>query len=94
MVIIFLLSFVRTVALAAQSVHVQRVMRQVKTTQLCILDSLLQFLILELDNLTALRTDLVVMRITVIAFFVLGRVPELMFDNQTGIDKYCKVSRG
>lgn len=73
MVIIFLLSFVRTVALAAQSVHVQRVMRQVKTTQLCILDSLLQFLILELDNLTALRTDLVVMRITVIAFFRIGK---------------------
>ena len=42
---------------------------------------------LEFGNLAALRADLVMMRITVIAFFVLRGISELMLDNQPGIDK-------
>ena len=87
MVIIFLLSFVCAVALATQAVHVQRIMRQVKAAQPGILNGVLQFLVLEFGNLAALRADLVMMRITVIAFFVLRGISELMLDNQPGIDK-------
>ena len=87
MVIIFLLSFVCAVALATQAVHVQRIMRQVKAAQPGILNGMLQFLVLEFGNLAALRADLVMMRITVIAFFVLRGISELMLDNQPGIDK-------
>jgi hypothetical protein len=87
MVIIFLLSFVCAVALATQAVHVQRIMRQVKAAQPGILNGVLQFLVLEFGNLAALCADLVMMRITVIAFFVLRGISELMLDNQPGIDK-------
>ena len=87
MVIIFLLSFVCAIALATQAVHVQRIMRQVKAAQSGILNGVLQFLVLEFGNLAALCADLVMMRITVIAFFVLRGISELMLDNQPGIDK-------
>ncbi len=87
MVIIFLLPFVCAVALATQPVHVQRVMCQVEAAQLRILNGVLQLPVLKLDHLAALRADLVMMRITVIAFFVLRGVPELMLDDQAGIDK-------
>ena len=62
-------------------------MCQVEATQLCILNGMLQFLILKLNNLAALGADLVVMRITIVAFLVLGGISKLMLDNQAGIDK-------
>jgi len=62
-------------------------MCQVEATQLCVLNGMLQFLILKLNNLAALGADLVVMRITIVAFLVLGGISKLMFDNQAGIDK-------
>ena len=86
MVIVFLL-LIRAVALAAQPVHVQGVMRQVEAAQLRMLDSMLQFPVLEFDHLAALRAYLVVVRIAVIAFFVLRGIPELVLDNQTGVDE-------
>ena len=51
MVYYFLLSFVCAVALTAQAVHVQRIMRQVKAAQPGILNGVLQFLVLKLNNL-------------------------------------------
>ena len=87
MVFIFLLSFICAVALAAHAVHIQRVMHQVEATQFRILNSILQLLVLKFGDLAALRADLVVMRITVVAFFVLGGVSELVLDDQAGIDK-------
>ena len=45
------------------------IMRQVKAAQPGILNGVLQFLVLEFGNLAALRADLVMMRITVIALF-------------------------
>lgn len=62
-------------------------MRQVETPQSGIFNSMLQLFILKLGHLATLRTDLMMMRIAVITFFVLGRCAKLVLDDQPGIDK-------
>ena len=77
MVIIFLLSLVGTVTLAAQPIHIQRVMRQVETAQLGILDGVLQLLVQKFRHLAALGANLVMVRVAVVALFILGGGAEL-----------------
>lgn len=60
-------------------------MRQVKSVQLGFLDGLPQFIILKLRHLTTLGTYLVMMRIAIVAFFVLGGGAKLVLDDQMGI---------
>ena len=62
-------------------------MRQIKAAQLRIGNRPLQFLILKLHHPSALSTDLMVMRVSIITFFILGRIAKLMLNNQTGVDK-------
>jgi len=46
---------------------------------------MLQLPVLKLGHLSALSAYLVMVRIAIIRFFVLGRVAELMLDDQTSI---------
>ena len=56
---------------------------------------MLQLLVLKLRHPAALCTDLMMMGVAVITFFVLGGISELMFDDQTGIDeKYDGIVKG
>jgi hypothetical protein len=61
--------------------------RKIKTAQFGILNGMLQLLVLKLGHLSALGAYLVMVRIAIITFFVLGRVAELMLDDQTSIYK-------
>jgi hypothetical protein len=58
---------------------------QIESVQLCLLNGLLQLCILKLRHLATLRAYLMMMRIAVITFFVLGRDAELMLDDQMSI---------
>lgn len=62
-------------------------MGEVKAGQFGGCDSTLQFLVVKLGHRAALGADLVMMRVAVVTFFVLGRVAKLVLDNQAGIDE-------
>lgn len=85
--VIILLSFIDSITLTAQPVHIQRIMRQVELAQPGMLYGMLQLFILKLRHLAALRANKMMVSITVITFFILGRIAELMFNYQAGIDQ-------
>lgn len=85
--VIILLSLIDSITLAAQPIHIQRIMRQVEFAQLGMLYGMLQFFILKLRHLTTLGTDKMMMSISIVTFFVLRRIAELMFDYQAGINQ-------
>ena len=85
--VIILLSFIGSITFTAQPIHVQRIMRQVELAQLGMLYGMLQFFVLKLGHLAALRTDKMVVSVSVITFFILGRIAELMLDDQTSINQ-------
>ena len=58
-----------------------------KFLQLRLVDGLTKFLVLEFGHLAAHRANHVMMGFIVVRAFVLGRIAELMFDDQLGIDQ-------
>lgn len=62
-------------------------MRQVEAAKPGVFDGLLQLLVLKLRHLATLGTDLVVMRISIVAFFILGGGTKLVLDDQPCIDQ-------
>lgn len=62
-------------------------MRQVEPAEFGALNGVLQHFVLEFGHLAALDADLMVVRVAVVALLVLGRVTELVLDDQPCIDK-------
>ena len=83
--VVFLHFLVGPLALATQSVDIQRIVCQVETAEPGMLDSMLEIFVQKLRHLAALGTDLMMMRTTIVAPLVLGRVAKLVLDDQTGI---------
>ena len=87
MVIVFVFQFVGTLALAAQPIEIEGIVRQVEAAQFGILDSVAQLLVLKFRHLAALGADLVVVGVAIVTFLVLRRGTELVLDDQPGIDE-------
>lgn len=77
-----LVPLVGPLALAAQAVHIQRIVSQTETLQLGMRNGILKRRILTLRHLPALSTNQVMVRIPVVRLFVLRCGAELMFDDQ------------
>ena len=71
-VVIVLLALVGTLALAAQPIQVEGIVRQAEAAQLRVGHGALQVLALKLHHLAALGASLVLVRVAVLALLVLG----------------------
>lgn len=85
--VVFLHFLVGPLTLATQSVDIQRIVCQVETAEPGVLDSMLEIFVQKLRHLAALGTNLMMMRTTIVAPLVLGRVAKLVLDDQPRVDK-------
>ena len=83
--VVFLHFLVGPFTLAAQTVDVQRIVRQVKAPEPGVLDGVLEVFVLKLRDLATLGANLMMMRAAIVAPFILGGVAKLVLDDQTGI---------
>ena len=85
--VVFQFFLVGTLALAAQSIHVEGIVRQTEAAKLGMLDGVLEVFVLKLRHLAALNANLMVVGVAVVALLILRRVAELMLDDQPRVDE-------
>ena len=85
--VIFQIFLVGPLALAAQSVDIEGIVCQVEAAELGVLDGVLEVFVLKLRHLATLGTDLMVVRVAIVAFLVLRRIAEQVFDDQPCVDQ-------
>lgn len=85
--VVFQFFLVGPLALAAQPIDIERIVCQVEAAELGVLDGVLEVFVLKLRHLATLGTDLMMVRIAVVALLVLRRIAELVLDDQPRVDK-------
>ena len=85
--VVFQFFLVGPLALAAQPIDIERIVCQVEAAELGVLDGVLEVFVLKLRHLATLGTNLMMVRIAVVALLVLRRIAELVLDDQPRVDK-------
>ena len=85
--VVFQFFLVGPLALAAQPIDIERIVCQVEAAEFGVLDGVLEVFVLKLRHLATLGTDLMMVRIAVVALLVLRRIAELVLDDQPRVDK-------
>lgn len=85
--VVFQFFLVGPLALTAQPIDIERIVCQVEAAELGVLDGVLEVFVLKLRHLATLGTDLMMVRIAVVALLVLRRIAELVLDDQPRVDK-------
>lgn len=85
--VVFQFFLVGPLALAAQPIDIERIVCQVEAAELGVLDGVLEVFVLKLRHLATLGTNLMMVRIAVVALLVLRRIAELVLDDQPRVNE-------